>query len=99
MELTSRVFETTDIESAIEFCYQQGWTDGLPVVPPTRGAIERIIAYLKRDPQEIVGIIPPRDGVATIESIAVNCVMAGCKPEYVPIVIAAVDAMPLYVAQ
>lgn len=93
MELTSRVFETTDIESAVEFCYQQGWTDGLPVVPPTRGAIERIIAHLKRDPREVVGIIPPRDGVATIESIAVNCVMAGCKPEYVPIVIAAVDAM------
>ena len=93
MELTSRVFETKDMASAIEFCYEQKWTDGLPVVPPTAEAVERIITYLRREPQEVVGIIPPRDGIATIESVAVNCVMAGCKPEYAPLVIAAVEAM------
>jgi len=93
MQLSSRVFEAADLEAAVEFCYEQKWTDGLPVVPPTRGAIERILAYLKRDPDEIVGVVPPRNGVATIEKIAINCVMAGCKPEYVPIVIAAVEAM------
>ena len=93
MQLESKQFEVADIESAIDFCYQQKWTDGLPVIPPTAGAIERIIDYLGRDPQEVVGIIPPRNGVATIEKIAINCVMAGCKPEYVPIVIAAVEAM------
>src|SRR4029077_3949179 len=74
-------------------CYHQKWTDGLPVVPPTRGAIERILAYLKRDPGEVIGIVPPRNGMATIEKIAINCVMAGCKPEYVPIVLAAVEAV------
>lgn len=93
MQLTSRVFEIADVEAAVEFCYQQGWTDGLPVVPPTRGAVERILTYLGRAPEEIIGIIPPRNGVATIEKIAVNCVMAGCKPEYASIVIAAIEAM------
>ena len=62
-------------------------------MPPTRGAIEHILKHLKRDPGEVVGVVPPRNGVATIEKIAINCVMAGCKPEYVPIVIAAVEAV------
>ncbi len=93
MQLASQSFETTDIESAVELCYQNKWTDGLPVVPPTRGAIERIIAHLKRAPDEVVGVVPPRNGVATIEKIAINCVMAGCRPEYVPVVIAAIEAM------
>ena len=93
MDLASPVVEVADMESAIEYCFQQKWTDGLPVVPPTRAAIERTIAHLARDPQEVIGIIPPRDGIATIETIAINCVMAGCRPEYVPIVIAAVEAM------
>lgn len=93
MQLASRIFEAKDIEEAVELCYQHKWTDGLPVVPPTRGAIDRILAYLRRDPKDVVGVIPPRNGVATIEKIAINCVMAGCKPEYVPAVIAAVEAM------
>ncbi|MGE5524618.1 MAG: hypothetical protein ACM3SS_12960 [Rhodospirillaceae bacterium] len=93
MKLASRVFDAADLEAAVEFCYQQNWTDGLPVVPPTRGAIERILQYLRRDPAEVVGIVPPRNGVATVEKIAINCTMAGCKPEYVPAVIAAVQAM------
>ncbi len=93
MKLGSRIHEASDLEAAIEMCYEQRWTDGLPVVPPTRNAIERIISYLQRDPEEVIGIIPPRNGVATIEKIAINCVMAGCKPEYVPVVIAAIEAM------
>jgi hypothetical protein len=93
MELASRIIEAADLEAATEICFERKWTDGLPVVPPTRGAIERILAYLKRDPGEVVGVVPPRNGVATIEKIAINCVMAGCKPEYVPIVIAAVEAV------
>ena len=93
MELSSRIIETADLEAAVETCFEKKWTDGLPVVPPTRGAIERILKHLKRDPAEVVGVVPPRNGVATIEKIAINCVMAGCKPEYVPIVIAAVEAV------
>ena len=93
MQLAARAFETNDIQAAIELCYERRWTDGLPVVPPTADAVERIVSYLGRDPQEVIGSVPPRDGVATIETIAINCVMAGCKPEYVPIVIAAVKAI------
>ena len=93
LEFASKVFEVDDIEAAHDLCYERQWTDGLPVSPPTRGAIERILDYLKRDAKDTIGIIPPRNGVATIEKIAINCVMAGCKPEYVPIVIAAIEAM------
>jgi hypothetical protein len=93
MQLESKIFTAVDLETAVACCYENNWTDGLPVIPPTRGAIERIIDYLRRDPKEVVGIIPPRNGVATIEKVAINCVMAGCKPEYVPVVIAAVEAM------
>ena len=93
MQLASRIVEAEDLESAVELCFQNKWTDGLPVVPPTRGPIERILAYLRRDANEVIGVVPPRNGVATIEKIAINCVMAGCSPEYVPIVIAALEAM------
>jgi hypothetical protein len=93
MQLAATIFEAADLEAAAELCFENKWTDGLPVIPPTRGAVERIIDYLKRDPAEVIGMIQPRDGVATIETIAINCVMAGCKPEYVPIVIAAMEAM------
>jgi len=93
MELSSRIIEAADLEAAVETCFEKKWTDGLPVVPPTRVAIERILKHLKRDPGEVVGVVPPRNGVATIEKIAINCVMAGCKPEYVPIVIAAIEAV------
>ncbi|MEE8442569.1 MAG: hypothetical protein V3S37_02365 [Dehalococcoidia bacterium] len=93
MSLQSHTFEVPDIAAAVELCYERGWTDGLPVVPPTQEAIERVIQYLGRDPKEVVGTVPPRNGVATIEKIAINCVMAGCKVEYVPVVIGAVEAM------
>lgn len=93
MQLASRIYEAADLEAAVDYCYTQKWTDGLPVIPPTRGAIERIVEYLRRAPSDIVGVTPPRNGVATIEKIAINCVMAGCKPAYVPVVIAAIEAM------
>jgi hypothetical protein len=93
MQLASRAFELDDLEEAIELCYANRWTDGLPVVPPTPRAVERIVGSLGREPDEVIGVIPPRNGVATIEKIAINCVMAGCKPEYAPVVIAAVQAM------
>ena len=88
-----RIVEVEDLESAVELCYRENWTDGLPVIPATAPAIRRILDYLGRDPQAVVGVVPPRCGVATIEKIAINCVMAGCLPEYVPVVIAALEAM------
>lgn len=93
MHLAARIHEARDMMAAVEYCYEQKWTDGLPVVPPTAEAVERILAYLQRDPQEVVGVIAPRDGVATLETIAINCVMAGCKPEHVPFVVAAIEAI------
>lgn len=73
--------------------YEDGLTDGLPIVPPTEERVMRMIDYIKRDPQEKIAIIEPQKGPATIEKIAINAVMAGCRPEYMPVIIAAVEAM------
>jgi hypothetical protein len=88
--------ETFQVESADrfpEFAYAQGWTDGLPVFPPTREVVQAMIDYVGRDPGEVIGTVFPGDGEATIENIAANCAMAGCLPEYVPVVIAAVQCV------
>jgi len=87
------VIEAEDYETAVEEIYRLGWTDGLPVILPTPRLVQRILDYLGRDPQQVIGIIPPYQGAATVEKIAVNCVMAGCLPEYVPVVLAALRAM------
>ena len=78
---------------AIEELYARGVTDGLPVVPPTRARVARAIAASGRGPDELVGLVPPNYGRATVEKVAVNAVMAGCRPEYLPVVIAAVEAV------
>jgi hypothetical protein len=83
----------------IDAHYQErGWTDGLPIVPPTETRVHDFLKQTARDPREIVGILPPRQGEATIEKIAANAVMAGCRPEYFPVVLAAIDALadPLF---
>jgi hypothetical protein len=83
----------------IDAHYQErGWTDGLPIVPPTEAAVREFLSTTDRDPREIVGVLPPRQGEATIERLAANAVMAGCRPEYFPVVIAAIEAMadPLF---
>ena len=80
-------------ETLQEFFFKQGWTDGLPVVPPTSESVQAMLAAAGRDPAEKVGIIPPRMRTATVEKIAINAVMAGCRPEYFPVVLAAVDAV------
>ena len=78
---------------AIESLFARGVTDGLPVVPPTRRLVDRAIAGSRRDADELIALVPPNYGRATVEKIAINAVMAGCRPEYLPVVIAAVDAM------
>jgi hypothetical protein len=77
----------------IEQYFESGWTDGLPIVPPTEELVDRMMAASGRNPMNVVGVIPPRHGVATIEAIAINAVMAGCRPEYMPVVVAAVEAL------
>jgi hypothetical protein len=74
--------------------YRDGCTDGLPIVAPTPERVRRMIEYNRLDPQQLIAAaIPPRNGPATVEKIAINAVMAGCRPEYLPVVIAAVEAM------
>src|SRR5881296_3557158 len=78
---------------AIEELYARGVTDGLPVVPPTRARVDRVLAASGRAPDALIAMVPPNYGRATVEKIAVNAVMAGCRPEYLPVVIAAVEAV------
>lgn len=78
---------------AYEHAYEQGWTDGLPIIPPTGELVQKFVAASGRDGQQSVAVVPPRRGQATVEVIAVNAVMAGCRAEYMPVVIAAVEAL------
>jgi hypothetical protein len=78
---------------AIEALYARGVTDGLPVVPPTRARVARAVAACGRAADELIALVPPNYGRATVEKVAVNAVMAGCRPEYLPVVIAAVEAV------
>jgi len=78
----------------IELMYETGWTDGLPVVPPTRERVKQFTDFLlPRSPDDLIAEIPPLGGKATIERVAVNAVMAGCLPEHMPVVITAIVAM------
>jgi hypothetical protein len=72
--------------------WDRGWTDGLPVVPPTELRVLRMLAGTSRAPDDIVAAIPPNLVECTVEKVAVNAVLAGCKPEYLPVVLAAVEA-------
>lgn len=83
-----------DMDAEInELFLQRGWTDGLPIVPPTRERVMEMLSGTDRDRSEEVATLPPMNGIATVEKIAVNAVMAGCRPEHMPILIAAVEAV------
>ncbi len=90
--LTARNVVLGDDEDEFEATFERGWSDGLPVVPPTAKRVLRMLAGTTRDPKEIVGLCPPNLIPLTVEKIAINAVMAGCKPEYLPVVLAAVEA-------
>src|SRR5215475_12880321 len=77
----------------IEQLFARGVTDGLPVVPPTSERVERAIVASGRSADELIALVAPALGRATVEKIAINAVMAGCRPEYMPVVIAGVEAM------
>jgi len=91
--LKSRRIELAELDDEMEALFDRGFTDGLPVVPPTEERVLRMLTGTTRDPQEVVTIVPPDLVEVTIEKIAVNAVMAGCRPEYLPWVIAAVEAV------
>lgn len=69
------------------------WTDAFPIVPPTREAVDWMLTGTSRSPDEVLGTVAPKFGIATVEKIAINAVMAGAKPEYLPVIIAAVEAV------
>lgn len=88
----SRPVELADAEDDMEAMYDRGWTDGLPVVPPTPARVLRMLAGTSRGAQEVVAIVPPDLTPCTVEKVAINAVMAGCLPEYFPVVLTAVEA-------
>ncbi len=90
--LHARRVELADLDDEMELAFDRGWTDGLPVVPPTEARVLRMLEGTDRDPQEIVAIVPPDLVKCTVEKVAINAVMAGCRPEYLPVVLTAVEA-------
>jgi len=82
-----------DIEAINRLYHERRWSDGLPVVPPTVERVRRMLSGTRRPPGEVVASIAPGFGAATIERIAINAVLAGCSPEHLPVVIAAVEAV------
>ncbi len=82
-----------DLWAAQDFFEEKGWTDGLPIIPPTEERVTQMLAAVKRDPSDVIGTVPPRWAPATVEKIAINAVMAGCLPPYMPLLIAAVEAI------
>ena len=90
--LQARQVELASSEDELEACYDRGWSDGLPVVPPTALRVIRMLKGSDREASEIIGNVPPDNVPCSIEKVAINAVLAGCKPEYFPVVLAAVEA-------
>ncbi|GAX90613.1 hypothetical protein [Effusibacillus lacus] len=90
---TSNSVELTNWEEAIEYYFQMGWTDGLPIMPPTPEKVEAMLKQVGLEGNEVIGSIPERNRVITAEKVAINAVMAGCLPAYMPVVTAAIQAV------
>jgi hypothetical protein len=90
--MRARRIEIAELEDEMEALFDRGWSDGLPVVPPTEVRVLRMLDGTTRAPDEIVAVVPPDLVECTVEKVAINAVLAGCKPEYLPVVIAAVEA-------
>ena len=77
----------------VEYFFEKEWSDGLPVVPPTEERVAAMLAATNRDPEELIGLVPPLMAPATVRAIALHAVMAGCRPEYLPVVIGATECL------
>src|SRR6185369_6195134 len=77
----------------IEFCYARGWTDGLPVVPATPPLVREMLKAGGYKPDDVLADMPSRKVAVTAEKVAINAVMAGCRPEYMPVVAASVKGL------
>lgn len=91
--LRAREVGIGDLEDVMEALHDRGFSDGLPLVPPTPERVVEMLDATTRDAQDLVGMVPPYDGQATVEKVAINAVMAGCPPAVLPIVLAAVEAV------
>jgi hypothetical protein len=92
LKLASRRIDVADPEDAVEVAYDRGWSDGLPVVPPTPHRVAMMLSATTRRPDQVIGLIPPNLSECTVEKAAANAVMAGCRPEYFPVVLAVIEA-------
>src|SRR5262245_66007245 len=92
-ELTSQRYEVQEMAEALELYSTKGWTDGFPVVPPTENSIWGMLESAGLEPEAEITFIENRQVSVTAEKVAINTVMAGCKPEYMPIIVAAVEAL------
>jgi hypothetical protein len=90
---SERLRVRNDARAIFDDLYARGFTDGLPVIPPTEEAVADMLEHCGLRPQDEIAVLPPANSVATAEKVAVNAVMAGCLPEYLPVVIAALQAM------
>ncbi len=89
--MAARRIELGGYEDPVESAYERGWSDGLPIVPPTEIRVLPMLKGTMRDPSEVIGRVPPNLAECTVEKVAINAVMAGCKPEYMPVALAAVE--------
>jgi len=90
--LRARHIELATLEDPFEAMFDRGWSDGLPLVPPTPARVLAMLDGTSRDPGEVVAVVPPDLADCTVEKVAINTVMAGCRPEYLPVVLAALEA-------
>jgi hypothetical protein len=90
---TAAAPDPDEAQRAIEYCYDQGWSDGLPLVPASKPLVEAFLATTAKDPDEIIGSLEQVGRDCTVYLAAVNAAMAGCKPEYFPVVLAAFEAL------
>jgi hypothetical protein len=90
-KLRSRRVELAELEDEAEALFDRGWTDGLPIVAPTEARVLRMLDGTTRAPDDVVAVLPPDLVECTVEKVAINAVMAGCRPEYLPVVLAAVE--------
>lgn len=81
------------VEDVNKYFFEKGWSNGLPIIPPTPEKVEEMLKGTDRSPDEVVWVVPPRNGILTVEGVATYAVMTGCKPEYMPILLSALEAM------
>lgn len=92
--MSAEQLEVQDFFDAIELYYERGWTDGLPVVPPTEQRVRALLDAAGLASDHVLGEVPERDRVITAEHLAINAAMAGCLPAYMPVLVAAVSLYP-----